>query len=232
MAEIASYARAMTNMSLTPIERLRARVLAGKARLAIIGGALFIWVMDAVVSRFLIARGAYTGGNLSRVEQVEWVGTAIFLVVLIALVIAVIRGATRSMLWIAAIYLAFSVIQVMISVAAMVSSVTMRSEVGLTSLWDVGVMYLFSVTVFTFVYVLMDLITPKGAFVWPARDDEPAPTPNLFDYMFISLNVNSTYGPTSEAVMSRPTKMLMSLQVILAILMLTVLIARAVSATS
>ena len=100
------------------------------------------------------------------------------------------------------------------------------------SLWDVGVMYLFSVTVFTFVYVLMDLITPKGAFVWPARDDEPAPTPNLFDYMFISLNVNSTYGPTSEAVMSRPTKMLMSLQVILAILMLTVLIARAVSATS
>ena len=232
MAEIASYARAMTNMSLTPIERLRARVLAGKARLAIIGGALFIWVMDAVVSRFLIARGAYTGGNLSRVEQVEWVGTAIFLVVFIALVIAVIRGATRSMLWIAAIYLAFSVIQVMISVAAMVSSVTMRSEVGLTSLWDVGVMYLFSVTVFTFVYVLMDLITPKGAFVWPARDDEPAPTPNLFDYMFISLNVNSTYGPTSEAVMSRPTKMLMSLQVILAILMLTVLIARAVSATS
>ena len=232
MAEIASYARAMTNMSLTPIERLRARVLAGKARLAIIGGALFIWVMDAVVSRFLIARGAYTGGNLSRVEQVEWVGTAIFLVVLIALVIAVIRGATRSMLWIAAIYLAFSVIQVMISVAAMVSSVTMRSEVGLTSLWDVGVMYLFSVTVFTFVYVLMDLITPKGAFVWPARDDETAPTPNLFDYMFISLNVNSTYGPTSEAVMSRPTKMLMSLQVILAILMLTVLIARAVSATS
>ena len=83
MAEIASYARAMTNMSLTPIERLRARVLAGKARLAIIGGALFIWVMDAVVSRFLIARGAYTGGNLSRVEQVEWVGTAIFLVVFI-----------------------------------------------------------------------------------------------------------------------------------------------------
>jgi hypothetical protein len=46
------------------------------------------------------------------------------------------------------------------------------------------------------------------------------------------MNVNSTYGPTSEAIMSRPGKMLMGLQVVLAVMMLTVLISRAVTATS
>ena len=46
------------------------------------------------------------------------------------------------------------------------------------------------------------------------------------------MNVNSTYGPTSEAVMSRPAKLVMSLQVLLAIVMLTVLIARTVSSAS
>ena len=53
----------------------------------------------------------------------------------------------------------------------------------------------------------------------------------MVDYLFISLNVNSTYGPTSEALVSRPAKMFMALQVLLAILMLTVLIARAVGAS-
>jgi hypothetical protein len=45
------------------------------------------------------------------------------------------------------------------------------------------------------------------------------------------MNVNSTYGPTSEAVMSRRAKLVMALQVLLAIVMLTVLIARSVSST-
>ena len=42
--------------------------------------------------------------------------------------------------------------------------------------------------------------------------------------------MNSTYRPTSEAMISRPAKLFMAIQVLLAILMLTVLIARAVSA--
>jgi hypothetical protein len=114
----------------------------------------------------------------------------------------------------------------------MLSSAHTTDGMGLGSLWDVAAVYAMSVSVFMFVYLLLDLSTPGGAFVWPARDGQDAPTPNLFDYLFISLNVNSTYGPTSEAVMSRPTKLIMAMQVLLAILMLTVLISRAVAATS
>ena len=87
-----------------------------------------------------------------------------------------------------------------------------------------------SVIVFMFIYIFLDVATPGGAFVWPSRNGEPPPVPHLIDYLFISLNVNSTFGPTSEDVISRPAKVFMALQVLLAILMLTVLIARAASA--
>ena len=103
---------------------------------------------------------------------------------------------------------------------------------GLRTLWDVGLVYLMSVLVFTFVYIFIDVSTPGGAFVWPAREGEKPPTPNFLDYLFISLNVNSTYGPTSEAIMSRVGKLVMAFQVLLAVSMLTVLIARAVASTS
>ena len=64
----------------------------------------------------------------------------------------------------------------------------------------------------------------------PSRDGEPPPGPQLIDDLFISLQVNSTDGPTSKMPTSRPAKLFMALQVVLAILMLTLLIARTVSA--
>jgi hypothetical protein len=217
---------------LGPAERLRERILGPKGRLAIIAGAFVIWIMDVVFSRFLITRGTISGGDAEHARLVENVGTVIFVVTIIVLIIAVLRGTREAMFRIIAVYLTFSVIQVIFSVITMITSVTARKGFGLGSLWDVAAMYALSVTVFTFVYVYLDVVTPKGAFIWPAREGERAPTPNIVDYIFISLNVNSTYGPTSEAVMSRPTKLIMGLQVLLSILMLTVLIARAVSATS
>ncbi len=54
----------------------------------------------------------------------------------------------------------------------------------------------------------------------------------IVDNLFTPPERHSTYGPTSEALMSRPAKLVMVLQVLLAMLMFTVLIARAVSATS
>ena len=72
----------------------------------------------------------------------------------------------------------------------------------------------------------------RRAFVWPCREGQDPPEPHLIDYLFVSLNVNSTYGPTSEAVMSRGCKLVMALQTLLSVLMLTVLIARAVGATT
>jgi hypothetical protein len=114
----------------------------------------------------------------------------------------------------------------------MVASTRFQHVSGLAGLWDVAAVYMESVLVFMFVYIFLDVSTPGGAFVWPSRAGEDPPEPHIIDYLYISLNVNSTYGPTSEAVMSRRAKMVMSLQVLLAIVMLTVLISRTVSASS
>ncbi|MEB3330989.1 MAG: hypothetical protein VKI83_00640 [Synechococcaceae cyanobacterium] len=127
-------------------------------------------------------------------------------------------------------YLVLAMVQVVANVVGMVSTGSKLKGGGLESLWDVGAVYMESVVVFMFIYIFLDVATPGGAFVWPSRDGEPPPIPHLIDYLFISLNVNSTFGPTSEALMSRPAKVFMALQVLLAILMLTVLIARAASA--
>lgn len=231
MAEVPDPHKA-AQAELLPAERLRARLSSGKGRFAVIAAVLVIWVMDTILSRRLSQSGILEGSSRDLVVLVESVSTAIFVVTSVLLIIAVLKPLPHLLFKFAAIYLAFSVIQVVVNVVSMVSTAHVSQGTGLGSLWDVAAVYAMSVTVFTFVYVLFDVSTPHGAFVWPARDGEEPPTPTLLDYLFISLNVNSTYGPTSEAVMSRPVKLVMSGQVLLAILMLTVLISRAVAATS
>lgn len=111
-------------------------------------------------------------------------------------------------------YLVISMVQVVANVVSMVMTSSAVQGGGLANL---------------------DVVTPGGAFVWPSRDGEAPPVPHPIDDLFIShnfssLNVNSTYGPTREEPISKPAKLFMALRVLLAILMLTVLIARAVSA--
>jgi len=215
-----------------PADRLRERLTHGHGRYSVIAGTLTIWVMDTLLTHRLEMSGAVTGSTADIVRTFETASTVLFVITSIALIVALLKPYPRALFPVAAIYLTFSVVQVVANVISMLSSAHTTDGIGLGSLWDVAAVYAMSVSVFMFVYLLLDLSTPGGAFVWPARDGQDAPTPNLFDYLFISLNVNSTYGPTSEAVMSRPTKLIMAMQVLLAILMLTVLISRAVAATS
>ena len=216
--------------SLAPAERLRAQILNGRGRFTVLVSTTLVWVMDLLLQQRLGSVGLLEGGIGEIPAALDSISTYVFLLTTIPLLYALLRPVPQWIVRCAAIYVAFACFQVVANVLGMVTSAHLLTGNGLGSLWDIGAMYAMSVTVFMFVYVLMDLTTPGGAFVWPARDGEPAPTPNLLDYLFISLNVNSTYGPTSEAVMSRPTKLIMAAQVLLAILMITVLIARAASA--
>ena len=219
-----------TDYSIPPATRLRNKILNGYGRFTVLAATTVIWVMDLLLHNRLAEVGLLEGGTGQFATTLDAVSAYVFIFTSLPLLYALWRPLPHLVFRFAAAYIAFAAVQVVANVLEMVSSAHLLSGDGLGSLWDIGAMYLMSVTVFMFVYVLMDLSTPGGAFIWPARDGEPAPTPNLFDYLFISLNVNSTYGPTSEAVMSRPTKLIMGLQVLLAILMLTVLIARAASA--
>jgi hypothetical protein len=216
----------------TPQDRLRAQLETHRGRAVTIGAILVVWLVDFVLSHRLVDSGGVTGAPQAAMRIFEDASTVLFVIVSVLLIAAVIGRWHRWMAPLVVVYLGFSVVQVMVNVGGLLVTAHLQDGVGLTGLWDVGAVYIMSVIVFAFIYASMDVTVPGGAFVWPARDGQEPPTPNLIDYLFISLNTNSTYGPTSEAVMSRRTKMIMALQVIMAIVMLAVLIARSVVATT
>jgi hypothetical protein len=218
-----------TEPAQAPADLLRDRLTRGGGRMAVIAATTLVWLMDLLLAQHLERDQVIEPSLKAVVTGIERAGTLVFVVVTLGLVIALLRGLRRSLFRWGLVYLSFSVLQVIANVMAMIFTSGHHQGAGLTSLWDVAAVYMESVLVFMFIYVFLDVRTPGGAFVWPSREGEPPPVPHLIDYLFISVNLNSTYGPTSEDLVSRPAKLVMSLQVLLAILILTVLIARAAS---
>lgn len=215
---------------LAPADALREQLLRGHGRLTVVLATAAVWGVDALLVRRIEHHHLVNQSFSAALSGLERFSTLAFLVVTVGLVRSLYRARHRHLFRWSLSYLVIAMIQVMANVVSMVGTAKAPRGGGLASLWDVGAVYMESVIVFTFIYVFLDVITPGGAFVWPSREGEPPPVPQLIDYLFVSLNVNSTYGPTSEALVSRPTKLFMALQVLLAILMLTVLIARTVNA--
>lgn len=215
---------------LSPAAALRQRLTHGSARLWVLLATTLVWLMDVSLLNHIRSHHIVARTYNENLNQLEQISTIAFVMVTLGLAVALFRSQPMQLFRWALAYLVISMVQVVANVLSMVATASSVEGGGLTGLWDVAGVYMQSVIVFMFIYIFLDVSTPGGAFVWPSRDGEPAPTPHVIDYLFISLNVNSTYGPTSETVMSRPAKLFMALQVILAIMMLTVLIARAVSA--
>jgi hypothetical protein len=215
-----------------PADLLRERLTHGRGRLMVIAATTGVWVMDLLLVSHLKHRQLIGPATNELLHLVDTISTLAFIIVTIGLTISLFRGHKQGLFRWALAYLLFSIIQVITNVLSMVASAGFVHVGGLAGLWDVAAVYMESVLVFMFVYIFLDVSTPGGAFVWPSRTGEDPPEPHIVDYLYISLNVNSTYGPTSEAVMSRRAKMVMSLQVLLAIVMLTVLISRTVSASN
>lgn len=225
-------AAASTGSTPSPAAQLRQRLTEGRGRLLVLVATTSVWLMDLLLAHHLEQDQQIEAAWRGPVSAIERTGTLLFVFITAGLVMALFRASHRQLFRWSLAYLCFSVLQVIANVLGMVFTAHHANGTGLSSLWDVMAVYMQSVLVFMFLYVFLDVSTPGGAFVWPSREGEDPPTPHLIDYLFLSLNVNSTYGPTSEALISRPAKLVMALQVLLAILMLTVLIARAVSATS
>ena len=227
---VAMPSPADTTAALSPAAALRQRLTHGKGRLLVLLATTVVWVMDALLVERIEGHHKVAYSFNSLLSTLERISTLAFIIVTVGLAISLYRSRHQHLFAWSLSYLVISVMQVVANVVSMVATSSAIKGGGMSNLWDVGAVYMESVIVFMFIYIFLDVVTPGGAFVWPSREGEPPPVPHLIDYLFISLNVNSTYGPTSEVVISRPAKMFMALQVLLAILMLTVLIARAVSA--
>ena len=214
---------------LSPAAALRQRLTHGRGRLLVISATTLVWVMDALLVHRIEAHHRVAHSFNPLLSTLERISTLAFIIVTVGLTIALYRSRHQHLFVWSLTYLVISMVQVVANVMAMVMTSSAVQGGGLANLWDVAAVYMESVIVFMFIYIFLDVVTPGGAFVWPSRDGEAPPVPHLMEYQFTSLNVNSPDGPTSEVPISRPAKLLMALQVLLAILMLTVLIAQAVS---
>lgn len=154
--------------------------------------------------------------------------TGVFLVMAVALVLATMSGRDSRINHFAFIYLCMATVQVSFNVAMLISSGRTRNDSLLWGLWDLGAAYLMTVAVFTGWYWWCDRVIDGGAFVFPTRAGETDHRPNVVDYLFIAFNTNSTFGPTSESVVSRRVKALMMYQTILSLAILLVFVARIV----
>lgn len=150
-------------------------------------------------------------------------------VVMIAMVFArVRRGRNIAINRIALAYLVLATLQSTLNVFFLVSSGRPDGE---SLLWGLGVLggaYLQVVAVFAGWYWLLDHTVPGGAFVFPETESKQGFVPNLIDYLFISFNTNSTFGPTAETILDRKVKLLMMLQTALSLAILLVFVARIV----
>ena len=189
-----------------------------------------VQLLDVAVTGKLCSSGELDEAGVAVVRTFHY-GSNFLLLVLVGIVaLAAFRPRSRFILPGLAAYLAFALLHLAVNVGALLFSATAKAS-GLASLWDVGAIGGMSVLTFAACYWILDRATPGGPFVFPGRDG-PLATPRPFDYVYLSFDTSTTFGPTIETPVSRGAKVLMMLQVVLSVVVLTVLLSRAVNAVS
>jgi hypothetical protein len=153
----------------------------------------------------------------------------------------------RAVNWILSLYLCADTAQLFFSLGLLVADLPSFKSVsgGFLLLGDVILVWLMNVTLFAIWYWLLDAGGParrgrdpaaRGDFVFAQHTTGPPGwsgwRPGLVDYLFLSFNASTTFGPTDTLVLSRRGKILMMMQVVTSMASFAVLAARAVGILS
>ena len=189
-----------------------------------------VQLLDVAVTSKLCSTGELNATGVAVVQTFHYGSNFLLLLLLSIIVLAVWHPHSRLILPGLTAYLGFALLHLVVNVGALLFSATAKAS-GLASLWDVGAIGAMSVLTFAACYWILDRATPDGAFLIPGRHGHLA-DPKLFDYVYLSFDTSTTFGPTLEVPVCRAAKLLMMLQVALSIVILTVLLSRAVSAVA
>ena len=197
-----------------------------KENLEIIAGMVAIFVLDVVAGAEISYGTAFTSSASQTIGIIDDIGAVIFVIITVLAIIAILINRRSVVLRIFVLYLIVATVQTVANIAALLVTAHVRNDNYLWGLFDIGAAYLMIVSVFTGWYWVSDRLIKNGAFVFPARDNQEQPQPNLIDYLFIAFNTNATFGPTSESVVSRRVKLIMMSQTTMSLVILLVLVAR------
>jgi hypothetical protein len=167
-------------------------------------------------------------------DDVSRVGNVLFLLFLVASIIAVIvsrEKTPRFVLPMLTTYLSVASLNVLINIMTMFIQPLSAHQNQVNPLIDLILVFSSVTLIFSLWYELIDVTSPVQAIEFPHRGREGEPPIRWFDYLVISFYSNSTFGPTTETIRSRRVQFLMMVQVSLALMVLVVLVARIVKAS-
>jgi len=184
-----------------------------------------VQLLDIAVVQKFCSSGQLNSAGIAVVRIFHY-GSGYLLLFLLGLIFV---ATMRSRLFLPglAVYLGFSLLHLAVNVGALLFSATAKAN-GLASLWDVGAIGGMSILTFAACYLVLDRATPDGAFLIAGREGR-LKNPQVGDYLYLSFEACTAFGPTIETPVSRPAKYLLMLQVGLSVIILTVLLSRAVT---
>ncbi|MBM3661566.1 MAG: hypothetical protein FJW94_01545 [Actinobacteria bacterium] len=160
---------------------------------------------------------------------VDIVSDVTFVVMLIVVIVgAIVRARPTWMNRLVVAYLVVATVNLIINVANFVIATRLKQTQALQLLGDIALIFANIVTVFAVWYRLLNAHCDGEAFEFPEDPNRPDRQLGWVDYIFLSFNTNSTFGPTLETPHRKRAKALMMVQTTLALLVLVVLVARIV----
>ena len=80
-----------TAVKLAPAEQLYARLSSGHGRFLIIVATTLVWILNTTLGRYLVRKDILAGSAAAIERPLEWIGTAIFLVVTVSLIVVIYK---------------------------------------------------------------------------------------------------------------------------------------------
>jgi hypothetical protein len=166
------------------------------------------------------------------------IADVLFVAVLVLVVIALVRqrfvasreSHSRFTLAVLAIYLVSASLNVLFNMITLVVVPSLRNTSQNWLILDLGLLFASNMLAFSLWYQLADAYLKGGAFDFPPNAAHPDDPPRWVDYLFLSFNTQSTFGPTIEGIRTRPVKVMMMLQTSFSLIVLVVLVARIITA--
>ena len=166
------------------------------------------------------------------------IADVMFVAVLVLVVIALVRqrfvasreSHSRFTLAVLSIYLVSASLNVLFNMITLVVVPSLRNTSQNWLILDLGLLFASNMLAFSLWYQLADAYLKGGAFDFPPNAAHPDDPPRWIDYLFLSFNTQSTFGPTIEGIRTRPVKVMMMLQTSFSLIVLVVLVARIITA--
>ena len=174
------------------------------------------------------------------VRAIGDISDVLFVVVFVVVIIEFLRhrfsasreSHSRFTLIILCVYLSAASLNVIVNMTTLVMARSLQNTSQNWLIIDLGLLFASNMLAFSLWYQLADAYLKGGAFDFPPNGAHPDDPPRWIDYLYLSFNTQSTFGPTLEGVRTRPVKVMMMLQTTLSVILLVVLVARIIVAPS